>query len=411
MTQVFQTLYLCRVVGWIVCFAGLGAVWMVSASACAAPLTFTSVTLAPGVIVLSGVGGPSNEEFFVLAATNLSLGVTNWPVVATNTFDASGQFIVTNPVAPGAGAQFFRLQALNPPIAPDPALVGFATLNGGTTGGTGGDTIMVTNRADFRAALNLASPTIVQVAGAIDIGNTIIRGQSNKTVLGLGTNATLLGNLQFQNGTNIIVRNLHITNPSGDGITLQDFSERVWVDHCTFGDCGDGQLDITHGSDIITVSWCKFAYTTNQTSHRFCSLVGHADDNAAEDQGRLSITYHHNWWSTLCHERMPRVRFGHVHVFNNYYFAPGNNYCATATISSELLLENNSYRSVDEPWRKETGGKVRALGNVFVSVTGNNVPATDTVFTPPYTYALQLAADVPMTVTNLAGAGRGPFAQ
>jgi hypothetical protein len=29
----------------------------------------------------------------------------------------------------------------------------------------------------------------------------------------------------------------------------------VWIDHCTFHDCGDGSVDITHASDNFTLSW------------------------------------------------------------------------------------------------------------------------------------------------------------
>jgi pectate lyase len=64
--------------------------------------------------------------------------------------------------------------------------------------------------------------------------------------------------------------------------------------------------------------------------HRFSNLVGHSDNNASEDAGRLHVTFHHNWWGQLVHERMPRVRFGRVHVYNNFYNSPGNNYCIRA---------------------------------------------------------------------------------
>ncbi len=40
---------------------------------------------------------------------------------------------------------------------------------------------------------------------------------------------------------------------------------------------------------------------------------------AATQPVAYRITFHHNWWSTNVAERMPRVRFGQVHAFNNYY--------------------------------------------------------------------------------------------
>ena len=127
----------------------------------------------------------------------------------------------------------------------------------------------------------------------------------------LGTDATLIGDLGVKHLTNVIVRNIHFTNPGtgngsggagdGDGLTMQ-YATNVWVDHCTFTDCADGSLDITHASDWVTVSYCKFNYTTN-SGHNFVNLIGHSDNNAAEDTGTLHVTFHHNWWSTLCVER------------------------------------------------------------------------------------------------------------
>ena len=36
----------------------------------------------------------------------------------------------------------------------------------------------------------------------------------------------------------------------------------VWIDHCEVWDAYDGNMDITHGSNWITVSWTKFRYST-----------------------------------------------------------------------------------------------------------------------------------------------------
>jgi pectate lyase len=37
------------------------------------------------------------------------------------------------------------------------------------------------------------------------------------------------------------------------------------------------------------------------------------------------------------------------------------------------------------------------------------VPGADAVFTPPYAYTPDPASAVPNLVTNMAGAGKGPF--
>jgi pectate lyase len=290
---------------------------------------------------------------------------------------------------------------------------GFHDVHGHTTGGEGGPVITISNVAEFISAVNQTGPYVVQVQGTLSLGSGYINVQSDKTILGLGTNATLIGDLSLDNGAhNVIFRNLFFTNPSGagdgDGLTIQH-SHHVWVDHCTFYDCTDGELDITHGCDFMTVSWCKFFYTFD-SGHNFVNLIGHDDANGAEDAGRLHVTFHHNWWSTLCRERMPRVRFGHVHSYNNYFNAPGNNYCIRAALESQILIEGDYFENVSRPWEKfitpGTTSKVWAVGNALVNVTGQTDPGADPVFTVPYTYTLDATSDLPSVITNSAGAGR-----
>jgi pectate lyase len=297
---------------------------------------------------------------------------------------------------------------------------GYATINGTTTGGQDGPTVTVTNLADFLKYVGTNIPYNVQLQGSIS-SPTNINVKSDKTILGLGTNATINGTVYLSGASNVVVRNLFITNPSDDdgdgtddedGITVVNTAHHVWIDHCTFYDCLDGEADITKASDFVTVSWCKFLYTTN-SGHNFVNLIG-GDDGDTGDRGRLHVTFHHNWWSTLCHERMPRVRFGRIHSYNNYFNAPGNNYCIRAALESEVLVENNHFQNVKTPWEIYVTigvtGKVYAVSNVFVNVTYQTDPGTDTVFTPPYSYTMDETNVVAGIVTNNAGAGRLPVA-
>jgi pectate lyase len=41
-----------------------------------------------------------------------------------------------------------------------------------------------------------------------------------------------------------------------------------WFDHCDISDGSDGNLDITNGSDLVTVSWTQFHYSTKRTESR-----------------------------------------------------------------------------------------------------------------------------------------------
>lgn len=371
----------------------------------------TNTTATADAILFSGSGGVPGGTYRVLSSADLTTSVLNWQAVATNAFDSNGHFATTNPFSPGADQAYFAVQSVGDSI--DFGLFGFGA---GTTGGAGGTTQVVTTASAFLTAVASAGPRTIMVSGALSFATAGV--SSDKTIIGLGTNTTLTGTLRMNGSTNVILRNLHISNPNGaegvsDGITIDNFAHHVWVDHCTLGECTDGQIDITHGADFITISWCKFYYTNAASGHRFSSLVGHSSGNAAEDAGRLRITYHHNWWSTLVHERTPRVRFGRIHALNNLFWSPGNNYCIRTGIQGQVLSENNYFREVDEPYDKilenSDDGLIRNLGCEF-DACSNIILYNDTVFTPPYSYVADPATAVPGLVTNNAGTGHGPFA-
>ena len=303
------------------------------------------------------------------------------------------------------------------------AVDGFATQNGGTTGGEGGTVVTVDNAADF---INYVQdqhqdPYIIYVSGTIDLGSSNIRVRGYKTVIGLpGSHIT--GNLKCYTSdeSNNIFRYLDMDNYDGAGdgdcISLDGVSN-IWVDHCTFTDADDGAVDIKNGADYITVSWCKFQYPSS-TEHTFCNLVGHSDSNGGTDMGHLRVTFHHNWYSTLCHERMPSVRFGKAHVYNTFFDCPGNRYCIRTRLYAQCLVENNYFNGVQNPWERYTTttgddpGLLYASGNIFDNVTwyvgydskSSLIDGTDTVFTPPYAYTPDNASMVPGIVQWGAGA-------
>jgi pectate lyase len=356
-------------------------------------------------VVASGTPPLAYQWYFntntpLAGATGSSLTLTNVQTINAGTYHV----VVTN--AAGAATSAFAMLTVLPATETP---IGFAAVNGITTGGRGGPVVTVTNASAFLTEIARTDPRIVRVQGTITLSGNA-RPASHKTIIGLGTNATIVGDLNIYNVSNVIVQNLHFTNPNGvgdgDGVTIEG-SHHVWVDHCTFYDCADGALDTTHGSDFVTISWCKFYYNTN-SGHNFTCLVGHSANNAAEDAGKLHITFHHNWWTTLCVERMPRVRFGQVHVFNNYYNCAGNNYCIRASIDSEVLAENNCFENIHTPYEKyvENGltGLIRAVGNTTVNCTGVQA-FNDPVFVPPYAYTLETPAAAKDAIVAGAGAG------
>ncbi len=301
------------------------------------------------------------------------------------------------------------------------AVDGWASENGGTTGGAGGTTVTVSTAADFNLYTESDSPYIVQVSGTIDLGSVGggVNIKSNKTIIGLNTSSTIIGRLGFQRSapysSNIIIQGLNITNHNyaeADGISVKDYVTNLFITKCTVYDCGDGCIDITKASDFVTVSWCKFYYSNPAPAddHRFVNLLS-ASDTDTGDRGKLRITFHHNWWGSHCDQRMPRGRFGKVHVYNNYYGCSGNSYCIGVGVESQLRVENNYFDNVNGAWSScNTSGYTPGIigwntGNVFVN-TATPTWATNnyaTIFEPNYSYTLDTGADVKSLV--MAGAG------
>lgn len=282
---------------------------------------------------------------------------------------------------------------------------GFCMENGTTTGGEGGPVVTVDNGTDFISQIGMAGPRIIQVRGVISIGQASVA--ANKTIVGLGTDATLLGRLRVDSGTtNVIVQNLRVSHPGDDGITIRDSgTSHVWIDHVTFFDCGDGACDISAGADYVTVSWCKFIYPT-QEEHQFTMIA-----DGPKDGGPLTahITLHNNWWSSGSNQRMAATSDALVHYYNNYFDCIGNSYCSNARDDAQLLIENSYYSGVKNPVELSSGssGKISTSGNLYRGCLGTIHPGTDNVFTPPYAYTLDAVVDVPALVQSGAGAS-GP---
>lgn len=200
--------------------------------------------------------------------------------------------------------------------------VGYASQNGGTTGGKGGTTTTVASLAEFTAAVGKKTDTeakVIYIKGAIT-GATKVNIGSNKSIIGTDSSASLNGiGLYVDKSKNVIIQNLKISKvlaSNGDAIGIQA-STNVWVDHVEVSsdldhdkDYYDGLLDVSHASDWVTIS------NTYIHDHYKASLVGHSESNGAEDKGHLHVTYANNYWNNVG-SRAPSVRFGTVHIFNS----------------------------------------------------------------------------------------------
>lgn len=306
------------------------------------------------------------------------------------------------------------------PVTFDAAVSGWASVADlgleGTTGGLGGDIVEVTTLADFAREVKLTEPRIVVVHGVIGDGSRVSIA-SNKTVLG-AIGAEFHGGLRVDGTNNVIVRNLKIVGNNcsdspddcsggADAFNIGDSAHHVWVDHCDISDGSDGNLDVNDGADYVTISHTKFSYSGQRPgSHQFSNLVGSGDD-VPTDAGHLRVSYHHNWWADNVHERMPRVRYGAVHIFNNLYTATGNNYCIGLGYYANVLTENNTFVGVADPIQSAKYSNEQSVlvsrGDLFLGTNGAREGKPGTPFEPPYPYVLDRADSIDQSVRKNAG--------
>jgi pectate lyase len=222
-----------------------------------------------------------------------------------------------------------------------------------------------------------------------------------------------------EDAANVILRDLRVVGynctegvPCGesgstDAIVVRR-SHHLWFDHLDVSDGSDGNMDFVQGTDLVTVSWTKFSYSSNR-AHRLSNLLG-SSNNEPTSMGKLRVTFHHNWWSDRVEGRMPYVRYGRVHVFNNLFDAAGNSNGVQISYEASVLTEHNHFIGIKNPLHRATSANaataVKAVGNRYDNCSGQMAeiqPAA--VFDPAavYTYALDPVDAVEAAVR--AGAG------
>lgn len=78
----------------------------------AAPPGFRTVKLSGTNFIASGTNGVPGWPYFILVSTNVALPLNQWTSMATNQFDAGGNFTFTNNVSPGPPQKFYLLKLL-----------------------------------------------------------------------------------------------------------------------------------------------------------------------------------------------------------------------------------------------------------------------------------------------------------
>lgn len=320
---------------------------------------------------------------------------------------------------------------------------GYATQNGGTTGGAGGQTVRATTGTAIHTALcNRASsstPITIEVEGTINHGNTSkvsgdscntaagvieLKQISNVTIVGVGGGAVFdqLG-IHIRESSNIIIQNVTVknvkksgspTSNGGDAIGMESDVRNVWVDHATLEASGgesegyDGLFDMKANTQYVTLS-----YSILRNSGRG-GLIGSSESDVSNGY----VTFHHNLYENI-DSRAPLLRGGIAHIYNNHYVSL-NESGINSRAGARAKVDNNYFedsKDVLGTFYTDAAGYWQVSGNTFDNVTwsspgeDNNPagpdPKSNTSVSIPYSYSLDEAACVPDIVSQTAGAGKG----
>ncbi|KAM7268954.1 hypothetical protein ACFE04_024451 [Oxalis oulophora] len=219
---------------------------------------------------------------------------------------------------------------------------------------------------------------------------------SDKTIDARGANVRIAYGagitLQFIN--NVIIHGLHIhdivvkpgglirdsvdhigyrTASDGDGISIFG-SSNIWIDHISMSNCADGLIDAVQGSTAITISNC------HMTRHNDVMLFGASDSYTGDKIMQITVAFNHFGRGLV--QRMPRARYGFIHVVNNDYttwlmyaiggssnptiISQGNRFVAPANAAAkEVTNRNYATPSVWKNWVWISQGDYMVNGAFF----------------------------------------------
>lgn len=285
---------------------------------------------------------------------------------------------------------------------------GFASLNGGTSGGKGGRVVTAKTHTELKTYAAAKEPLIIRIDGMLqsDPVGYEVPISSNKTVIGVGAKSGIFGGgLAIKNQKNVIVRNIEITGTydpndypgkEDDFDALQvDNSTNIWVDYVKFHAMRDGLIDLRTDSDYITVS------RSILSEHNKAFGIGWTPNVIAK------VTINDMFFNST-NTRNPsadNVLYGHL--YNNYYrnITQYGNY---ARGNASLLIENSYFEDVFDPIVSHpTNASIKTNWVKFKNCKGEthlNV-RPEKVFdaSKMYKYSLRDPYDIPIDIPYFSG--------
>lgn len=245
------------------------------------------------------------------------------------------------------------------------------------TGGLGGEIYVVTDESD-EDVKNPKPGTLrwgaIQLKPLwITFGHSMVINlqqellvNSDKTIDGRGANVQIRGGggITLSYSKNVIIHNIRIRNiksktggeirdtpthygfrtrSDGDAISLFGAS-KVWIDHVSLSNADDGLVDLIMYSTAVTISNCHL------TKHDDVMLFGANDLHVWDVLMQVTVAFNH--FGQGLTERMPRVRYGWIHVVNNHY-THWQMYAIGGSTHPTIVSQGNRFIAPSNPDAKE----------------------------------------------------------
>jgi pectate lyase len=283
----------------------------------------------------------------------------------------------------------------------DSTIIGYATVQDdkGTpylvTGGSLGDTVTAETLSDLQNYLGSSNPYVVKFSGELT-GIETISIASDKTFLGVGDGAHLRGiEVSVNQARNVIIKNITISHVTPqDALEINGKSKNIVIDHCEFysdrlhgKDYYDGLLDIKNESSFITVSRSCFH------DHFKVCLISSGDQQVADSV--IRVTFHHNYFYN-CGPRLPSIRFGKAHIFNNYF--KDSDDAVNSRMNACVKVEKNYFENIGKAVFTDNSsyaGYVQLVDNHFGSSSFIDNPECDLQVPYPYNQYLNETNNIP----------------